>query len=155
MFVSRDVTYTFIFKTSKPIFTLATIRKKKKFILCTKSNRILFQSQVVTLIKKGEVGEYLVHVLYSIDFQTSINLFFFVQLVGTNGVLNVDSKLRLQLYSPPPRARKNPQTLEVFQWWAKYPWNRYASTLYVTVKGLKLPEHVSITNYSNMHRVVS
>ncbi|XP_053489336.1 jouberin isoform X2 [Ictalurus furcatus] len=66
----------------------------------------------------------------------------FLKLVGTNGVLNVDSKLRLQLYSPPPRARKNPQTLEVFQWWSKYPWNRYGSTLYVTVKGLKLPEHV-------------
>ncbi|XP_027028556.1 jouberin [Tachysurus fulvidraco] len=66
----------------------------------------------------------------------------FLKLVGTNGVLNVGSKLRLQLYSPPPRARKNPQTLEVFQWWSKYPWNRYASTLYVTVKGLKLPEHV-------------
>ncbi|KAK2843479.1 hypothetical protein Q7C36_011694 [Tachysurus vachellii] len=66
----------------------------------------------------------------------------FLKLVGTNGVLNVGSKLRLQLYSPPPRARKNPQTIEVFQWWSKYPWNRYASTLYVTVKGLKLPEHV-------------
>ncbi|KAF7704498.1 hypothetical protein HF521_021570 [Silurus meridionalis] len=66
----------------------------------------------------------------------------FLKLVGTNGVLNIDSKLRLQLYSPPLRARKNPETLEVFQWWSKYPWNRYASTLYVTVKGLKLPEHV-------------
>ncbi|KAM9466241.1 jouberin [Clarias gariepinus] len=66
----------------------------------------------------------------------------FLKLVGTNGVLNVSSKLRLQLYSPPPRARKTPQTLEVFQWWSKHPWNRYASTLYVTVKGLKLPEHV-------------
>ncbi|XP_060790422.1 jouberin isoform X1 [Neoarius graeffei] len=66
----------------------------------------------------------------------------FLKLVGTNGVLNVGSKLRLQLYSPPPRARKNPQTLEVFQWWSKYPWNRYSSTLYVTVKGLKLPDHV-------------
>uniref|UniRef100_A0A8B9LNH8 SH3 domain-containing protein n=1 Tax=Astyanax mexicanus TaxID=7994 RepID=A0A8B9LNH8_ASTMX len=66
----------------------------------------------------------------------------FFELVGTNGVLNIDSKLRLQLYSPPTRAKKVPQTVEVFQWWSKFPRNRYASTLYVTVKGLKLPEHV-------------
>uniref|UniRef100_A0A8B9LS78 SH3 domain-containing protein n=1 Tax=Astyanax mexicanus TaxID=7994 RepID=A0A8B9LS78_ASTMX len=66
----------------------------------------------------------------------------FLKLVGTNGVLNIDSKLRLQLYSPPTRAKKVPQTVEVFQWWSKFPRNRYASTLYVTVKGLKLPEHV-------------
>lgn len=66
----------------------------------------------------------------------------FLKLVGTNGVLNVDTKLRLQLYCPPPRAKKLPQTIEVFQWWSKFPRNKYASTLYVTVKGLKPPEHV-------------
>uniref|UniRef100_A0A671NBD6 Jouberin n=1 Tax=Sinocyclocheilus anshuiensis TaxID=1608454 RepID=A0A671NBD6_9TELE len=66
----------------------------------------------------------------------------FLKLVGTNGVLNVDTKLRLQLYCPPPRAKKLPQTVEVFQWWSKFPRNKYASTLYVTVKGLKPPEHV-------------
>uniref|UniRef100_A0AAR2JK19 SH3 domain-containing protein n=1 Tax=Pygocentrus nattereri TaxID=42514 RepID=A0AAR2JK19_PYGNA len=66
----------------------------------------------------------------------------FLKLVGTNGVLNIDSKLRLQLYSPPSRVKKVLQTVEVFQWWSKFPRNRYASTLYVTVKGLKLPEHV-------------
>ncbi|XP_030644638.1 jouberin [Chanos chanos] len=66
----------------------------------------------------------------------------FLKLVGTNGVLNIDSKLRLQLYCPPPRAKKVPQAIEVFEWWRKYPRNRYASTLYITVKGLKLPEHV-------------
>nr|ABB02258.1 Ahi1 [Danio rerio] len=64
------------------------------------------------------------------------------ELVGTNGVLNIDTKLRLQLYCPPPRAKKVPQTVEVFQWWSKYPRNKYTSTLYVTVKGLKPPEHV-------------
>ncbi|XP_077094982.1 jouberin [Siphateles boraxobius] len=66
----------------------------------------------------------------------------FLKLVGTNGVLNIDTKLRLQLYCPPPRAKKLPQTVEVFQWWSKFPRNKYASTLYVTVKGLKPPEHV-------------
>lgn len=66
----------------------------------------------------------------------------FLKLVGTNGVLNIDTKLRLQLYCPPPRAKKVPQTVEVFQWWSKYPRNKYTSTLYVTVKGLKPPEHV-------------
>ncbi|KAJ8399446.1 hypothetical protein AAFF_G00411580 [Aldrovandia affinis] len=66
----------------------------------------------------------------------------FLKLVGTNGVLNVDSRLRLQLYCPPPRARKLPHTVEVVEWWRRFPRNRYASTLYVTIKGLKPPEHV-------------
>ncbi|XP_024912762.1 jouberin isoform X2 [Cynoglossus semilaevis] len=66
----------------------------------------------------------------------------FLKLIGTNGVLNIDSKLRLQLFCPPPRARRQPKTVEVFEWWRKYPRHKYASTLYVTVKGIKLPEHV-------------
>ncbi|XP_051251381.1 jouberin isoform X1 [Dicentrarchus labrax] len=66
----------------------------------------------------------------------------FLKLVGTNGVLNIDSKLRLQLFCPPLRAKRQPKTIEVVEWWRKYPRNKYASTLYVTVKGIKLPEHV-------------
>ncbi|XP_023695063.2 jouberin isoform X1 [Paramormyrops kingsleyae] len=66
----------------------------------------------------------------------------FLKLVGTNGVLNVDSKLRLQLYCPPPRVKKQSHSVEVVEWWRRYPRSRYASTLYVTIKGLKLPEHV-------------
>ncbi|XP_049451487.1 jouberin [Epinephelus fuscoguttatus] len=66
----------------------------------------------------------------------------FLKLVGTNSVLNIDSKLRLQLFCPPPRAKRQPKTIEVVEWWRKYPRNKYASTLYVTVKGIKLPEHV-------------
>ncbi|XP_061086988.1 jouberin isoform X2 [Conger conger] len=74
----------------------------------------------------------------------------FLKLVGTNGMLNVDSRLRLQLYCPPPRARKVPHTVEVVEWWRRFPRNRYASTLYVTVKGLKLPEHVDPSMRSMM-----
>ncbi|KAM9341563.1 jouberin [Symphorus nematophorus] len=66
----------------------------------------------------------------------------FLKIVGTNGVLNIDTKLRLQLFCPPPRAKRQPKTIEVVEWWRKYPRNKYASTLYVTVKGIKLPEHV-------------
>ncbi|XP_070776004.1 jouberin [Enoplosus armatus] len=66
----------------------------------------------------------------------------FLKLVGTNGVLNIDSKLRLQLFCPPPRAKKQSKTIEVVEWWRKSPRNKYGSTLYVTVKGIKLPEHV-------------
>lgn len=72
-----------------------------------------------------------------------ISLLYVLQIVGTNGVLNIDSKLRLQLYCPPPRAKRQPKTIEVFEWWRMYPRNKYPSTLYVTVKGIKLPEHVS------------
>ncbi|XP_061479908.1 jouberin isoform X2 [Rhineura floridana] len=66
----------------------------------------------------------------------------FLKLVGANGVLNVGGKLRLQLYCPPPRSRSQLNIVEVYDWWAKYPRNHYPSTLYVTVKGIKLPDHV-------------
>ncbi|XP_077145426.1 jouberin isoform X4 [Ranitomeya variabilis] len=65
----------------------------------------------------------------------------FLKIVGANKVLNVDKKLRLQLYYPPSRARVASST-HVYEWWLKHPRNRYPSTLYVTVKGLKLPDNV-------------
>ncbi|NWW70902.1 AHI1 protein, partial [Climacteris rufus] len=66
----------------------------------------------------------------------------FLKLVGANGVLNVGGKLRLQLYYPPSKTKSHSNVVEVYDWWAKCPRNRYPSTLYVTVKGLKLPDHV-------------
>ncbi|NXH17081.1 AHI1 protein, partial [Bucco capensis] len=67
----------------------------------------------------------------------------FLKLVGANGVLNIDGKLRLQLYYPPPRTKSHLNGVEVYDWWAKCPRNRYPSTLYVTVRGIKLPDHVA------------
>ncbi|NXU35225.1 AHI1 protein, partial [Drymodes brunneopygia] len=72
----------------------------------------------------------------------------FLKLVGANGVLNVGGKLRLQLYYPPPRTKSHSNVVEVYDWWAKHPRNRYPSTLYVTVKGLKLPDHVGPSFHS-------
>ncbi|XP_077208099.1 jouberin [Paroedura picta] len=66
----------------------------------------------------------------------------FLKLVGANGVLNVGGKLRLQLYCPPPRSRTQLNVVEVYDWWAKCPRSHYPSTLYVTIKGIKLPDHV-------------
>ncbi|NXL88647.1 AHI1 protein, partial [Alectura lathami] len=66
----------------------------------------------------------------------------FLKLVGANGVLNIDGKLRLQLYYPPSKTRSHSNTVEVYDWWAKCPKKRYPSTLYVTVRGIKLPDHV-------------
>ncbi|XP_078398492.1 jouberin isoform X2 [Cetorhinus maximus] len=67
----------------------------------------------------------------------------FLKLVGANGVLNIDRKLRLQLYYPPAKVKKLSNSIEVFEWWKKRPWNHYPSTLYVTVKGLRLPQNVN------------
>ncbi|KAI1240934.1 hypothetical protein IHE44_0009384 [Lamprotornis superbus] len=72
----------------------------------------------------------------------------FLKLVGANGVLNVGGKLRLQLYYPPSRTKSHSNVVEVYDWWAKCPRNRYPSTLYVTVKGLKLPDHVGPSFHS-------
>ncbi|XP_061700465.1 jouberin isoform X2 [Syngnathoides biaculeatus] len=66
----------------------------------------------------------------------------FLKLVGANGVLNTGSKIRLQLYCPPTWAKRQPHAIEVVDWWRHYSRVKYASTLYVTVKGIKLPEHV-------------
>ncbi|XP_017933751.1 jouberin isoform X2 [Manacus vitellinus] len=67
----------------------------------------------------------------------------FLKLVGANGVLNIGGKLRLQLYYPPSRTKSRSNVVEVYDWWAKCPRNRYPSTLYVTVRGIKLPDHVA------------
>ncbi|XP_068866819.1 jouberin isoform X3 [Aphelocoma coerulescens] len=72
----------------------------------------------------------------------------FLKLVGANGVLNVGGKLRLQLYYPPSRTKSYSNAVEVYDWWAKCPRNRYPSTLYITVKGLKLPDHVGPSFHS-------
>ncbi|KYO19050.1 jouberin isoform D [Alligator mississippiensis] len=66
----------------------------------------------------------------------------FLKLVGANGLLNINGKVRLQLYYPPSRTKTRSNVVEVFHWWAKCPRNRYPSTLYVTIKGIKLPDHV-------------
>ncbi|XP_041044678.1 jouberin isoform X2 [Carcharodon carcharias] len=67
----------------------------------------------------------------------------FLKLVGANGVLNIDRKLRLQLYYPTAKVKKLSNSIEVFEWWKKRPWNHYPSTLYITVKGLRLPQNVN------------
>ncbi|XP_036104343.1 jouberin isoform X3 [Molossus molossus] len=64
----------------------------------------------------------------------------FLKLLGANGNVNINSKLRLQLYYPPTKPRSRVNVIEVFEWWSKCPRNRYPSTLYVTVRGLKVPE---------------
>ncbi|XP_025929993.1 jouberin isoform X3 [Apteryx rowi] len=77
--------------------------------------------------------------------EESPRVILFFELVGANGVLNIDGKLRLQLYYPPPRpprTRSHSNVVEVYEWWAKCPRNRYPSTLYVTIRGIKLPDHV-------------
>ncbi|KAF6112618.1 Abelson helper integration site 1 [Phyllostomus discolor] len=66
----------------------------------------------------------------------------FLKLLGANGNVNINSKLRLQLYYPPAKSRSHLNVVEVFEWWSKCPRNRYPSTLYVTVRGLKIPECV-------------
>ena len=74
----------------------------------------------------------------------------FLKIVGTNGALNTDTKLNLQLYFPPPQAMRRkpvsiieaPETTEVYEWWRLYPKNQYPSVLHVTVKGIRPPEEL-------------
>lgn len=74
----------------------------------------------------------------------------FLKIVGTNGALNTNTKLNLQLYCPPPQAKRQkhlsiieaPETIEVYEWWRFYPRNQYPSALHVTVKGIRSPRHL-------------
>ncbi|KAF4796289.1 Jouberin [Turdus rufiventris] len=91
-------------------------------------------------------NECFTYFIQNTDENPQVILFF--ELVGANGVLNVGGKLRLQLYYPPSRTKSHSNVVEVYDWWAKYPRNRYPSTLYVTVKGLKLPDHVGPSFHS-------
>uniref|UniRef100_A0A3Q2GVY2 Jouberin n=1 Tax=Equus caballus TaxID=9796 RepID=A0A3Q2GVY2_HORSE len=74
----------------------------------------------------------------------------FLKLLGANGNVNINSKLRLQLYYPPTKPRSQSDVVEVFEWWSKCPRNRYPSTLYVTVRGLKVPDCIKPSYRSMM-----
>ncbi|XP_011946984.1 PREDICTED: jouberin isoform X15 [Cercocebus atys] len=74
----------------------------------------------------------------------------FLKLLGANGNANINSKLRLQLYYPPAKPRSQLNVVEVFEWWSKCPRNRYPSTLYVTVRGLKVPDCIKPSYRSMM-----
>ncbi|XP_032015519.1 jouberin isoform X6 [Hylobates moloch] len=74
----------------------------------------------------------------------------FLKLLGANGNANINSKLRLQLYYPPTKPRSQLNVVETFEWWSKCPRNRYPSTLYVTVRGLKVPDCIKPSYRSMM-----
>lgn len=70
----------------------------------------------------------------------------FLKIVGSNGVLNTDSKLNLQLYCPPQEMRQKdlnitetPATIDVYKWWKFCPRHQYPSALHVTVRGIRPP----------------
>uniref|UniRef100_A0A7P0Z493 Abelson helper integration site 1 n=1 Tax=Homo sapiens TaxID=9606 RepID=A0A7P0Z493_HUMAN len=74
----------------------------------------------------------------------------FLKLLGANGNANINSKLRLQLYYPPTKPRSPLSVVEAFEWWSKCPRNHYPSTLYVTVRGLKVPDCIKPSYRSMM-----
>ncbi|XP_063522694.1 jouberin isoform X10 [Pongo pygmaeus] len=74
----------------------------------------------------------------------------FLKLLGANGNANINSKLRLQLYYPPTKPRSHLNVVEAFEWWSKCPRNRYPSTLYVTVRGMKVPDCIKPSYRSMM-----
>ncbi|GAA6223288.1 jouberin-like [Lates japonicus] len=142
-----------------PIMTQPFDFKKNKSIIPEWQEQIIFNERFGYFVEQNDESPRVILFFEILDFITMeearANLdvdkhergfrkiaWAFLKLVGTNGVLNIDSKLRLQLFCPPPRSKRQPKTIEVVEWWRKYPRHKYASTLYVTVKGIKLPEHV-------------
>ncbi|XP_028294336.1 jouberin isoform X2 [Gouania willdenowi] len=142
-----------------PIMTQPFDFKKNKCIIPEWQEQIIFNERFAYFVQQDEECPQVILFFEILDFVTmeearanvDVDIhergfrkiaWAFLKLVGTNGVLNIDSKVRLQLFCPPHHAKKQPKTVEVVEWWRKHPRVKYASTLYVTVKGIKLPEHV-------------
>ncbi|KAK3744974.1 hypothetical protein QZH41_008499, partial [Actinostola sp. cb2023] len=66
----------------------------------------------------------------------------FLKVVGGNGSINTDKKVRLQLFYPCKATfrAKPPDHLEIFHWWNQSRRVSYPSTLYVTLKGVVPPK---------------
>ncbi|XP_008285684.1 jouberin [Stegastes partitus] len=150
-----------------PIMTQPFDFKKNKSIIPEWQEQIIFNERFGYFVQQNEDSPKVILLFEILDFVTmeearaNVDVdkhergfrkiaWAFLKLVGTNGVLNIDSKLRLQLFCPPPRAKRQPKTVEVVEWWRKHQRTKYASTLYVTVKGIKLPEHVDPSMRSMM-----
>ncbi|XP_038155470.1 jouberin [Cyprinodon tularosa] len=138
-----------------PIMTQPFDFKKNKSIIPEWQEQIIFNERFGFFVQQSDAAPRIILFFEILDFMTMKEAkakndergfrkiaWAFLKLVGANGILNIESKLRLQLFCPPHRAKRQPKTIEVFEWWRKYPRTKYASTLYVTVKGIKPPEHV-------------
>ncbi|ESO98402.1 hypothetical protein LOTGIDRAFT_62094, partial [Lottia gigantea] len=66
----------------------------------------------------------------------------FLKIFGGNEELNVDKKVRLQLFEPPNNYKLKTSQVELFQWWQNTIRESYPSTLYVTIKGINSPNMV-------------
>ncbi|XP_032402642.1 jouberin isoform X3 [Xiphophorus hellerii] len=150
-----------------PIITQPFDFRKNKSIIPEWQEQILFNERFGYFVQQSESAPSIILFFEILDFMTveeaKANFdadkhergfrkiaWAFLKLIGANGILNIDSKLRLQLFCPPPRAKRQPETIEVFEWWRKYPRTKYASTLYVTVKGIKPPDCVDPSMRSMM-----
>ncbi|KAK7492879.1 hypothetical protein BaRGS_00015826 [Batillaria attramentaria] len=66
----------------------------------------------------------------------------FLKVVGSNGKVNVGSKVRLQLFQIPSRYNRKSGLIEPYQWWKSPQRIPYPSTLYVTFKSIVPPDNV-------------
>lgn len=60
----------------------------------------------------------------------------FLKLVGKNNTLNINSKLRLQLYRPNRSAKNRDNKCQPYFWWRSRKLQKYPSTLHITIKGI-------------------
>nr|XP_042896920.1 jouberin [Parasteatoda tepidariorum] len=59
----------------------------------------------------------------------------FLKLLGSNEVINIGQRLRLQLYKPlPSQKRKKTSEIEVFQWWSKSTKSPLQASLLVSIE---------------------
>ncbi|KAK4876812.1 hypothetical protein RN001_009318 [Aquatica leii] len=69
----------------------------------------------------------------------------FLKVVGRNGECNMNQNLRLQLFYPHKYNKTSPNICPVFNWWKSKKFNKYPSTIYVTLNAIAPLEHISET----------
>ncbi|CAL7943597.1 unnamed protein product [Xylocopa violacea] len=84
----------------------------------------------------------------------------FLKPVGKNNVLHINKKVRLQLYKPRKNSKKFERfhACEVYTWWKSNIWEKYPSSLYVTIMSIDPPKlepifyrQLSLHDLSNSH----
>ncbi|KAF5304411.1 hypothetical protein FQR65_LT07941 [Abscondita terminalis] len=69
----------------------------------------------------------------------------FIKPVGKNGESNKNQQLRLQLFYPHKYNKVSSNECPIFHWWKNKKFNKYPSTLYVTLKAVGPPKNAPDT----------
>ncbi|XP_072046186.1 jouberin-like [Amphiura filiformis] len=160
----RAVTSYYEIKNDKvdyimPVLTQPFDFKKRKSMIPSWEEQLLYNESYLYLTRKQESYPQIIMFFELLDFVSMSHAntkaikaerqggwhriaWAFLRVTGSNGALNTEKKVRLQLFYPPFAFKAKPNQLDVFQWWLSHPRQAYPSTMYVTIKPVNPPQNV-------------